>query len=99
MIHKADEKQITEALESLDGWALSGNADKIEKSFKFKTFKQAWAFMSTVALIAEQQDHHPEWFNVYNRVDIALTTHDAGGLSERDFKMAHAINKSTKGMV
>lgn len=94
MIHKADENQITEALSTLDGWALSSDANKIEKSFKFKTFKHAWAFMSKVALIAEQQDHHPEWFNVYNRVDIALTTHDAGGISERDFKMANAIEEN-----
>jgi 4a-hydroxytetrahydrobiopterin dehydratase len=63
------------------------------RSFKFRDFSEAWAFMSRVALLAEQQDHHPEWSNVYNKVEITLTTHDAGGLSARDVRMAKAIDQ------
>jgi 4a-hydroxytetrahydrobiopterin dehydratase len=65
----------------------------IERRFKFRNFSEAFAFMARVALIAEKQDHHPEWSNVYNSVNITLTTHDAGGLSERDVKMAKAIDR------
>jgi 4a-hydroxytetrahydrobiopterin dehydratase len=77
------------------GWALLPDRDAIRKSFKFADFSQAWAFMSRVALLAETQDHHPEWENVYNRVVITLSTHDAGGLSERDLRLAAAIEKLT----
>ena len=66
--------------------------DAIEREFRFKDFAQAWGFMSRVALLAEKQDHHPEWSNVYNKVSITLTTHDAGGLSDRDIKLARAID-------
>jgi len=66
--------------------------DAITRDFKFKDFSAAWGFMARVALLAEQGDHHPEWSNVYNRVSITLTTHDAGGLSERDVKLARAID-------
>ena len=64
----------------------------MKRSFRFKDFNEAWGFMNRVALLAEAQDHHPEWFNVYNKVDIALTTHDAGGLSARDMRLAKAID-------
>ena len=74
-------------------WSLRGDALAIERQFKFRDFSEAWAFMSRVALLAEKHDHHPEWSNVYNRVAITLTTHDAGGLSERDAKMAEAIDR------
>jgi 4a-hydroxytetrahydrobiopterin dehydratase len=80
-----------EALAELAGWCLVDGRDAIEKSFKFKNFSQAWAFMSRVALAAEMLNHHPEWSNVYNRVHIVLTTHDCGGLSERDVKLARKI--------
>lgn len=83
-----------EALSALPEWSLRADAFAIEREFRFKTFSEAWAFMSRVALLAEKQDHHPEWSNVYNRVKITLTTHDAGGLSERDVKMAGAIDKA-----
>jgi 4a-hydroxytetrahydrobiopterin dehydratase len=73
-------------------WTSEPASDAITRHFKFKTFSEAWAFMSRVALLAEQQDHHPEWSNVYNKVTITLTTHDAGGLTTRDLRMASAID-------
>jgi 4a-hydroxytetrahydrobiopterin dehydratase len=73
-------------------WRMVEGRDAIERSFKFKDFSAAWAFMTRVALLAEKLDHHPEWSNVYNRVVITLTTHDAGGLSARDVAMAGAID-------
>lgn len=81
------------ALAELPEWTLRGDGLAIEREFKFKNFSEAWGFMNRVALIAEKHDHHPEWSNVYNRVAITLTTHDAGGLSDRDAKMALAIDK------
>ena len=79
-------------MRALPEWSLSREGKSIERSFEFADFSEAFAFMARVALIAEKRDHHPEWFNVYNRVEITLTTHDAGGLSERDAVMAAAIN-------
>ncbi len=76
----------------LPGWALVAGRDAIQRSFKFGDFNAAFGFMSRVALLAERQDHHPEWFNVWNRVDITLSTHDAGGLSSRDIALAEAID-------
>ena len=71
---------------------MAADRDAIERSFKFKDFAAAWSFMSHVALLAERQDHHPEWCNVYNRVTILLTTHDARGLTGRDLALAAAID-------
>ena len=71
--------------------------DAIAKSFRFADFNAAFAFMTRVALMAEKSDHHPEWFNVWNRVDIVLSTHDAGGLSERDVALAQFIDLAAKG--
>jgi 4a-hydroxytetrahydrobiopterin dehydratase len=85
--------QRTEALAALAEWSLRADGLAIERRFKFRNFSEAFAFMARVALIAEKQDHHPEWSNVYNSVNITLTTHDAGGLSERDVKMAKAIDR------
>lgn len=73
-------------------WSLARDGEAIERSFKFADFNEAFGFMARVALLAEKADHHPEWSNVYNRVEIALTTHDAGGLSRRDADMAKAID-------
>ena len=73
-------------------WSIAREGKAIERAFKFANFSEAWGFMNRVALLAEVHDHHPEWFNVYNRVEITLTTHDAGGLSERDAVMATAID-------
>lgn len=85
--------QRTEALAALPEWSLRADGLAIERRFKFRNFSEAFAFMARVALIAEKHDHHPEWSNVYNSVNITLTTHDAGGLSERDVKMAKAIDR------
>ena len=73
-------------------WSIAREGKAIERSFTFANFSEAWGFMNRVALLAEAHDHHPEWFNVYNRVEITLTTHDAGGLSERDAVMTAAID-------
>ena len=79
-------------MRALKRWSLARDDKAIERTFEFADFSEAWAFMNRVALMAEKRDHHPEWFNVYNKVEITLTTHDAGGLSERDVKMAKAID-------
>lgn len=77
---------------ALPGWRTVEGRDAISRSFRFTDFNAAWGFMSRVALVAEAQDHHPEWSNVWNRVDITLSTHDAGGLSARDIRLAQAID-------
>ncbi|PZW49012.1 4a-hydroxytetrahydrobiopterin dehydratase [Humitalea rosea] len=77
--------------QSLPQWQPRPDRDAIHRSLRFKNFSEAWGFMSRVALLAEAQDHHPEWTNVWNRVEITLTTHDAGGLSPRDVALAQAI--------
>ena len=87
------DRERNAALAELPEWTLRADGLAIERQFQFKNFSEAWGFMNRVALIAEKHDHHPEWSNVYNRVAITLTTHDAGGLSERDAKMARAIDK------
>ena len=74
------------------GWQLLEERDAISKTFKFRDFTEAFGWMAQVALVAEKHDHHPEWFNVYNRVDVTLTTHDAGGLSELDVALAHLMD-------
>ena len=71
-----------------DGWSMVDGRDAIKKNFSFSDFNAAWGFMSRVALKAESMNHHPEWFNVYNRVEVTLSTHDCGGLSARDIKLA-----------
>jgi 4a-hydroxytetrahydrobiopterin dehydratase len=79
------------ALDALDEWDYDESRDAITRRFTFADFSEAFAFMTRVAFLAEKADHHPEWSNVWNRVDIALTTHDAGGLSHKDVAMAEAI--------
>ena len=81
-------------LTKLHGWSEVEDRDAIRKSYHFSDFSEAWAFLSRVALIAEKMDHHPEIFNVYNRVEIVLSTHDVDGLSERDIRLASAIDES-----
>jgi len=80
------------ALEDLTEWTSTRQDKAIARTFTFADFSEAFGFMTRVALLAEQHDHHPEWFNVYNRVEVTLTTHDAGGLSQRDVAMAKAID-------
>ncbi len=94
MVEKLSAEARRRALSDLPGWNQVKNRDAIQKSFQFKDFNQAWGFMSRVALAAEKMDHHPEWFNVYNRVEITLSTHDCGGLSERDLVLAGSIDAS-----
>ena len=77
---------------ALPEWTLVEGRDAISRNFRFANFSAAWGFMARVALLAEKHDHHPEWFNVYNRVDVVLTTHDAGGLSPRDVALAQAMD-------
>lgn len=86
-----------QALAGLPGWQPPPGRDAIAKSFRFKDFQEAFAFMTRIALAAEKMDHHPEWSNVYNRVDILLSTHDAGGVTERDIRLAHTIEQAARG--
>jgi len=90
-VHRLNTEEAAARLAALPGWELARGGDAIRCEYRFADFSQAFAFMTRVALLAEAQDHHPEWSNVYNRVTIELTTHDAGGLSERDFRLAQAI--------
>ena len=82
------------ALAGLKGWSEVAGRDAITKKFVFKDFNQAFGFMSRAALVAEKMDHHPEWFNVYKTVEVTLSTHDAGGLTDRDVKLAEAMRTS-----
>ena len=91
-IEKLGESAHAAALRALPAWRPVDGRDAIQRTVKFKDFNEAFGFMSRVALMAERMDHHPEWFNVYNRVDITLSTHDCGGLSERDVKLAKFID-------
>jgi 4a-hydroxytetrahydrobiopterin dehydratase len=93
---KLSDTERTAALKDLGGWKLQSDRDAIERSIKFKDFSAAWGFMNRVALAAEAADHHPEWFNVYNRVDIVLSTHDAGGLTAKDVALAEKIDGFAK---
>lgn len=86
---KLSEKEINGHLESLEGWTYSDNA--IHTSFEFENFKEAFTLMTRIAFEAEAQNHHPEWSNVYNELEISLSTHDAGGVTEKDIKMAKTI--------
>ena len=94
-IERLSEAEREDALEGLPEWDHDVARDAITRSFAFADFSQAFAFMTRVALLAEKADHHPEWSNVWNRVEILLTTHDAGGLSHRDTDMAAAIDDLT----
>jgi 4a-hydroxytetrahydrobiopterin dehydratase len=76
----------------LPGWSLVDGRDAIMRSFQFRDFSEAWGFMNRVALLAESQNHHPDWSNVWSRVRIELSTHDAGGLTDNDVRLAQAIN-------
>jgi len=92
MIEQLSEAERAEALDGLPEWDYDESRDAITRGFTFADFNEAFGFMTRVALLAEKADHHPEWSNVWNRVEILLTTHDAGGLSGRDIEMAQAID-------
>ena len=89
---KLNEQERGEALSALPGWTHDPDRDAIRKRFTFRDFNEAFGFMTRVALEAEKADHHPEWSNVWNKVDILLTTHDAGGLTARDVALAKKID-------
>ena len=89
---RIDAEAAKAALASLDGWALEEGSGAIRKTFVFADFSAAFGFMARAALAAEKLDHHPEWSNVWNRVEVRLTTHDAHGLTARDFELARAMD-------
>jgi 4a-hydroxytetrahydrobiopterin dehydratase len=93
VVEALSEAERADALDGLPDWDYDDGRDAIVREFMFDDFNQAFGFMTQVALMAEKADHHPEWSNVYNRVTILLTTHDAGGLSSRDIEMAEAIEE------
>jgi 4a-hydroxytetrahydrobiopterin dehydratase len=84
--------ELKQALAEMEGWQKVDDREAITKSFKFKDFNAAFGFMTRAALYAEKLDHHPEWFNVYNRVDVTLATHSENGVTELDIKMARKMN-------
>ena len=90
---RLSESERTALATTLPGWSLVNGRDAIERSFQFRDFSEAWGFMNRVALLAESQNHHPEWSNVWNTVRITLSTHDAGGLTDKDVTLAKAIDK------
>jgi len=92
MVKILDSASRAALAKELAEWTVAEGRDAIRRSFRFRDFSEAWGFMSRVALLAEQHGHHPEWSNVWNRVDITLATHDAGGLTERDVALARAID-------
>ena len=91
MVSQLDAAGRAALARDLPGWSMAEGRDAITRTFRFADFSEAWGFMSRVALLAEKHDHHPEWSNVWNRVEITLSTHDAGGLSARDVALATAI--------
>ena len=97
MAEKLSPDEREAALAELAGWSAVEGRDAIAKSFRFADFNSAFGFMSRVALMAEKMDHHPEWFNVYNKVEVTLSTHDAGGLTELDLRLARFCDKVAGG--
>ena len=93
MAQKLDAQARKAALARLKGWNEASGRDAITKKFVFKDFNEAFGFMARAALVAEKLDHHPEWFNVYKTVEVTLSTHDAGGLTELDVKLAEAMDQ------
>ena len=90
--NRLTENELNEALNELEGWQKTDGREAISKSFRFKDFNAAFGFMTRTALHAEKLDHHPEWFNVYNRVDVTLSTHSENGITELDIKLARKMN-------
>jgi 4a-hydroxytetrahydrobiopterin dehydratase len=93
MAQKLSGEARKQALARLKGWSEAGGRDAISRKFVFADFNQAFGFMTRAALVAEKMDHHPEWFNVYKTVEVTLSTHDAGGVTEKDVQLAEAMDK------
>ena len=96
MAEKISTDERSRALAQLDGWEAAKDREAIVKEYRFANFSQAFAWMTQVALLAEKMDHHPEWTNVYSRVSVALTTHDAGGITRNDLDMAKQMDLYAK---
>ncbi len=95
-VPRLERAEIDKRLAPMDGWRLAEDGDALQRLFRFASFKEAFAFMTECALVAEKLDHHPEWSNVYNRVDVRLTTHSANGITALDFKLAEAMSKAAR---
>ena len=93
---KLSKIEVTNKLKKLSGWKLVKGRSAITKTFKFKNFTEAFGWMTSMALYAEKKDHHPEWFNVYSTVEVTLSTHDAGGVTNLDLDMAREMNRTSK---
>ncbi len=91
MAEKLSVEEVASGLEALPGWSLVD--EKLNREFRFPDFAEAFGFMTSAAICSEKMNHHPEWFNVYNKVIVELTTHDASGITELDFKLARKMNK------
>ena len=96
MAQKLDDAARKALAQRLPDWKMADGRDAIARTFKFKDFNAAFGFMTRAALVAEQMNHHPEWLNVWNKVDVTLSTHDAGGLTELDVKLAEAMDRIAK---
>ena len=90
---KLSPQAVDEALKELDGWIVADGGSTIARTFDFRNFSEAFAFMTRVALAAEKMDHHPDWSNVYKTVEVKLSTHDSGGVTELDVKLARQMNR------
>ena len=93
MAKRLSEEEQRTALNELSGWSLVTGREAITRTFTFRDFNEAFGFMTRAALVAEKMDHHPEWFNVYKTVEVTLSTHDAGGVTDLDIKLAQAMDK------
>ena len=97
MIHKLTPEERATQLNQLQGWQIVEGRDAIKRQFQFADFNEAFGFMTRVAIKAQEMDHHPEWFNVYSKVEITLSTHEADGVTERDIELARFIDQAAKG--
>ncbi|MDJ0931636.1 4a-hydroxytetrahydrobiopterin dehydratase [Breoghania sp.] len=93
-----DAQDLETALAGLDGWSATERRNAISRTFRFADFSECFGFMTRVALAAEKADHHPEWFNVYNRPEVTLSTHDTGGVTQKDIDLARAMNALAKAV-
>lgn len=91
---KLSESELNSAVTDLENWVVNEDGTAITKSFKFANFIKAFGFMTQMAIVAEKMNHHPEWFNVYNRVEVKLTTHDSAGVTELDIELAKTMDKA-----